>query len=85
MMKKIARFTFTVFFCFLNIGNADIEKYHLTKKVPLQGDDGWDYLAVDASEKRLYSDAGRASAVRACGPACRRSAAIPASLRHSVV
>ena len=30
------------------------EGYHLLKRIPVAGDYGWDYLAVDGSARRLY-------------------------------
>ena len=41
--------------CFLGalMGSAD-EPYHFIKEIPVGGEGGWDYLAVDASAERLY-------------------------------
>ncbi len=33
---------------------ADTPAYHLVKKIPLTGADGWDYLTVDSQNHRLY-------------------------------
>ena len=34
------------------------ESYHITKKIPIAGQGGWDYLAVDESARRLYVSHG---------------------------
>ena len=33
---------------------AKSEPYHLIKEIPIGGEGGWDYLAVDAAARRLY-------------------------------
>jgi len=33
---------------------AAAEAYHLIKKIPIPGDDGWDYVAADSEARRLY-------------------------------
>jgi DNA-binding beta-propeller fold protein YncE len=35
------------------LGHAD-EPYHFIKEIPVGGEGGWDYLAVDSSAQRLY-------------------------------
>jgi DNA-binding beta-propeller fold protein YncE len=39
--------------CFAPAANADAP-YHLIKEIPVGGDGGWDYLAVDEAARRLY-------------------------------
>ncbi len=34
--------------------HADTAAYHLLKKIPLTGAEGWDYLSLDAKARRLY-------------------------------
>jgi DNA-binding beta-propeller fold protein YncE len=34
--------------------HAQTQKYRLLKTVPLGGDEGWDYVAVDSAARRLY-------------------------------
>ena len=36
------------------IADAPMAGYHLVKKIPLTGADGWDYLTVDSANHRLY-------------------------------
>jgi len=32
--------------------------YHVVRKLPLAGDEGWDYLTVDSIHHRLYASRG---------------------------
>jgi DNA-binding beta-propeller fold protein YncE len=43
--------------------HAESGKYHLIKTIPLGGDEGWDYIAVDSSARRIYVSHGSHVAV----------------------
>jgi DNA-binding beta-propeller fold protein YncE len=43
--------------------HAEGGKYHLIKTIPLGGDEGWDYIAVDSSARRVYVSHGSHVAV----------------------
>ena len=42
----------------ISFGQSGTVNYHITKQIKLSGDDGWDYLSVDAKAKKLYVSHG---------------------------
>lgn len=55
-MRKLASFTLLAAFAIPLAFAAD--GYKITKKIPIPGQGGWDYLTVDASARRLYVSHG---------------------------
>ena len=56
-MRIIATALLCLGFLFLGWSTADdtpASTYHVVKKIPLPGDEGWDYMAMDAAARRLY-------------------------------
>jgi YVTN family beta-propeller protein len=47
-----------MFVCLFCIAASAIDGYQITKKIPLSGQGGWDYLAVDEGARRLYVSHG---------------------------
>ena len=42
----------------LAAGQTVGSKYHVTKTIPIGGDEGWDYVTVDSSARRIYVSHG---------------------------
>lgn len=54
-MKKSAQIIFLSMFL---VALASATNYQITKKIPLPGQGGWDYLSVDEAARRLYVSHG---------------------------
>src|SRR5574340_1217796 len=56
---KIFRYGLAAFVLLLSLCTAQTPQgYHLTKKIHIGGEGGWDYLSVDAAARRLYVSRG---------------------------
>ena len=55
-LKTFASFALLLSFCVTSAQAA--ESYHVTKKIPIPGQGGWDYLTVDEGARRLYVSHG---------------------------
>jgi YVTN family beta-propeller protein len=53
---RVSTLMLTVFLSFTHASrlSAQVEGYHVIKRVNIGGDGGWDYLAADTSGRRLY-------------------------------
>jgi DNA-binding beta-propeller fold protein YncE len=51
MMRKVSVAAAVLGLCMLGASSSG---YHVSKKVPLPGSGGWDYLTVDESARRIY-------------------------------
>ena len=69
---KVKPFGALAAFALLAIGIAPAlaadPAYHLLKEIPIPGDEGWDYLSVDAVARRLYVTHGSKIVVMALDP-----------------
>jgi len=55
MLAQIPLLLLTATLC---VGQASAPKYHVAKTLALGGDEGWDYVAVDSSDRRIYVSHG---------------------------
>ena len=55
-MKKFS--ALTILLAFIATSAFAAENYRITKKIPVPGQGGWDYLAVDDAARRLYVSHG---------------------------
>jgi YVTN family beta-propeller protein len=57
-MKSLSILTLAVSLVAIHSTPAADVNYHLLKTIPVSGDGGWDYLAVDSAAQRLYVSHG---------------------------
>src|SRR4029077_15586000 len=58
ILEEILKTLILMFVCLFCIAASAIDGYQITKKIPLSGQGGWDYLAVDEGARRLYVSHG---------------------------